>query len=59
MIQALKTGAVPGTRNLDEPDAGIDLNLLRETVAGQPATAGIANAFGFGGHSTALVITES
>ena len=59
MIQALKTGEVPGTGNLDQPDDGIDLNLLRETVAGQPARAGIANAFGFGGHSTALVITES
>lgn len=59
MIQALKTGEVPGTGNLETPDDGIDLNLLRETVAGQPARAGIANAFGFGGHSTALVITES
>ena len=59
VIQALKTGDVPGTGNLDQPDDGVDLNLLRETVAGQPARAGIANAFGFGGHSTALVITES
>ncbi|HSL35684.1 MAG TPA: beta-ketoacyl-[acyl-carrier-protein] synthase family protein, partial [Arthrobacter sp.] len=59
MIQALKTGEFPGTGNLDQPDDGIDLHLLRETVAGQPARAGIANAFGFGGHSTALVITES
>ena len=59
MIQALKTGAFPGTSNLDEPDGGIDLNLIRATASGQRAKAGIANAFGFGGHSTALVITES
>ncbi|WP_346924902.1 beta-ketoacyl-[acyl-carrier-protein] synthase family protein [uncultured Arthrobacter sp.] len=59
MIQALKTGAFPGTSNLDEPDGGIDLNLIRGTASGQKAGAGIANAFGFGGHSTALVITES
>ena len=59
MIQALKTGAFPGTANLDEPDGGIDLNHIRTTVTNQPAKAGIANAFGFGGHSTALVITES
>jgi 3-oxoacyl-[acyl-carrier-protein] synthase II len=58
-IQALKTGEFPGTGNLETPDDGIDLNLLRDTVAGQAARAGIANAFGFGGHSTALVITES
>jgi 3-oxoacyl-[acyl-carrier-protein] synthase II len=59
MVQALWTGAVPGTTNLDEPGEGIDLNLVRTTATGLPATAGIANAFGFGGHSTALVITGS
>ena len=59
LIQALKTGEVPGISNLDQPGDGIDLNLLRETATGQPAQSGIANAFGFGGHSTALVITES
>ena len=59
MIQALRTGAVPGTGNLQEPEDGINLNLLRATVEGQQARAGIANAFGFGGHSTALVISDS
>lgn len=59
MVQALRTGAVPGTTNLDEPGEGIDLNLVRTTATGLPAAAGIANAFGFGGHSTALVITGS
>ncbi|MGP4030939.1 beta-ketoacyl-[acyl-carrier-protein] synthase family protein [Pseudarthrobacter sp. 1C304] len=59
MVQALRTGSVPGTANLDEPGEGIDLNLVRATASGLPATAGIANAFGFGGHSTALVITGS
>lgn len=59
MVQALRSGAVPGISNLDEPEEGIDLNLLRQTIEGRPARAGIANAFGFGGHSTALVITES
>lgn len=59
MVQALSSGAVPGISNLDEPEEGIDLNLLQQTIEGRPARAGIANAFGFGGHSTALVITES
>ena len=59
LLQALKTGAVPGISNLDQPDDGIGLNLLQQTIEGRPAGAGIANAFGFGGHSTALVITES
>ncbi|WP_427005213.1 beta-ketoacyl-[acyl-carrier-protein] synthase family protein [Pseudarthrobacter sp. H2] len=57
LVQALRTGAFPGTRNLEDPDGGIDLNIIPEAVSGLSATAGIANAFGFGGHSTALVIT--
>jgi 3-oxoacyl-[acyl-carrier-protein] synthase II len=57
LVQALRTGAFPGTHNLEDPDGGIDLNIITEAVSGLPAKAGIANAFGFGGHSTALVIT--
>lgn len=59
LVQALRTGALPGTGNLETPGDGVDLNILRETNSGLTATAGIANAFGFGGHSTALVITKS
>ena len=59
LVQALRTGALPGTRNLETPGDGVDLNIIQKTVTGLPATAGLTNAFGFGGHSTALVITES
>ena len=59
LVKALRTGAFPGTLNLEDPDDGIELNLIRETASGLPAAAGLANAFGVGGHSTALVITES
>ncbi|MCU1521945.1 MAG: beta-ketoacyl-[acyl-carrier-protein] synthase [Arthrobacter sp.] len=59
LVQALRTGAFPGTRNLETPGDGVDLNIIQKTVTGVSATAGITNAFGFGGHSTALVITES
>jgi 3-oxoacyl-[acyl-carrier-protein] synthase II len=56
-IQALRTGAIPGTLNLDNPDPDIHLNIVSETTTGPAAKAGIANAFGFGGHSASLVIT--
>jgi 3-oxoacyl-[acyl-carrier-protein] synthase II len=59
LVQALRTGAVPGTRNFEAPGDGVDLNIVQKTVSGQSATAGITNAFGFGGHSAALVITGS
>lgn len=56
-VQALRTGAFPGTLNLDNPDPDIHLNLIAQTARGFTARAGIANAFGFGGHSASLVIT--
>lgn len=56
-VQAVRTGAFPGTLNLDNPDPDIHLNLIAQTARGFTARAGIANAFGFGGHSASLVIT--
>lgn len=58
-VQALNTGILPGTRNLQKPDPGIDLNLLATTVRGNRPSAVMSNAFGFGGHSASLVFTEA
>ncbi|WP_026536303.1 beta-ketoacyl-[acyl-carrier-protein] synthase family protein [Arthrobacter sp. H14] len=59
-IQALRTGSLPGTLNLENPDPKINLNVIKTTTgcAGS-SRAAITNAFGFGGHSTALVITAA
>jgi 3-oxoacyl-[acyl-carrier-protein] synthase II len=56
-LQALRTGDLPGTCNISGLDPEVDLNVLTKTVHGSTATAGLVNAFGFGGHSVALVIT--
>lgn len=56
-IQALRTGSIPGTINLENQDPEINLNIIAETTVGLGARAGISNAFGFGGHSASLVIT--
>jgi 3-oxoacyl-[acyl-carrier-protein] synthase II len=56
-IQALRSGAVPGTLNVENQDPEINLNIIAETTLGLEARAGISNAFGFGGHSASLVIT--
>jgi 3-oxoacyl-[acyl-carrier-protein] synthase II len=56
-LQALRTGLLPGTLNLEDPDPQIRLNLSAATTRCSGARAAITNAFGFGGHSTALVIT--
>ncbi|WP_442858940.1 beta-ketoacyl-[acyl-carrier-protein] synthase family protein [Arthrobacter sp. CAN_A6] len=58
-IQALRTGMLPGTLNLRNPDPAISLNLIKTTTECARATAAITNAFGFGGHSAALIITAA
>ncbi|GAB5079378.1 beta-ketoacyl-[acyl-carrier-protein] synthase family protein [Arthrobacter sp. AD-310] len=59
VLEALRTGQLPGTLNVEAVDPEVDLNIVTETardLSGQ-AKAGLVNAFGFGGHSVALVIT--
>ena len=58
-ILALKDGVVPATRNLDDPDDDIDLDLVR--VDNRPLTSGVAlsNSFGFGGHDVCLAFTPA
>ena len=56
-LQALRTGDLPGTCNISRLDPEVDLNVLTKTVHGSTAAAGMVNAFGFGGHSVALVVT--
>ncbi|HYH76485.1 MAG TPA: beta-ketoacyl-[acyl-carrier-protein] synthase family protein [Arthrobacter sp.] len=62
VVQALQTGQLPGTLNVENLDPEVDLNIVTDTAhtlaPGSPA-AGLVNAFGFGGHSVALVIAGS
>ncbi len=60
VLEALRTGMLPGTLNVQELDPEVDLNVVTENVRRlepENAAAGLVNAFGFGGHSVALVIT--
>lgn len=60
VLEALRTGQLPGTLNLGELDPEVELNVITEDVHQlEPgyAPAGLVNAFGFGGHSVALVLT--
>ncbi|MCP8999626.1 beta-ketoacyl-[acyl-carrier-protein] synthase family protein [Pseudarthrobacter sp. RMG13] len=62
VIQALQTGQLPGTVNIEALDPEVQLNVVTDkahTLAPGSAPAGLVNAFGFGGHSVALVITAS
>ncbi|HKG57102.1 MAG TPA: beta-ketoacyl-ACP synthase II [Candidatus Limnocylindrales bacterium] len=56
VIQAIRTGCVPPTINVDQPDeeaAGLD--VTPNTATRRDVRVGMSNSFGFGGQNTALV----
>jgi len=60
VLEALGTGQLPGTLNVEALDPEVDLNVITEgtyQLAPDHTRAGLVNAFGFGGHSVALVLT--
>nr|CUI25746.1 3-oxoacyl-ACP synthase (FabF) [Streptomyces thiolactonus] len=57
-LLALRDGTVPATRNLDELDPRVELDVVGgERRTGQWSAA-LANSFGFGGHNVSLVFTD-
>ncbi|MGH2381528.1 MAG: beta-ketoacyl-ACP synthase II [Candidatus Limnocylindria bacterium] len=55
-IQAIKTGIVPPTVNLDHPDPECDLDYVPNEAREVEVNVGMSNSFGFGGHNATLVI---
>jgi 3-oxoacyl-[acyl-carrier-protein] synthase II len=55
-VKALQTGMVPPTINLEEPDANCDLDYVPFEARSVELSHVLTNSFGFGGHSTALVV---
>ncbi|SDZ82725.1 3-oxoacyl-[acyl-carrier-protein] synthase II [Bowdeniella nasicola] len=49
----------PPTINLDNPEPDLPINVTRNEPVELPAGAVVNNAFGFGGHNVALVITSA
>ncbi|WP_017973904.1 beta-ketoacyl-[acyl-carrier-protein] synthase family protein [Actinopolyspora halophila] len=58
-VLSLYNGVIPATRNLDNPDPKVEL----EVVAGEPRkktlNAAVNDSFGFGGHNVALAFTRA
>lgn len=52
-IQAIRTGLLPPTLNLDRPE--IDLDFVTKEPCRQEITAAMTNAFGFGGQNSSLI----
>ena len=58
-IQAIRTGCIPPTINLDDPDeAAAGLDLVPNTAQQRDVHVALSNSFGFGGQNTALVFRE-
>jgi 3-oxoacyl-[acyl-carrier-protein] synthase II len=58
-IQSIRTGIIPPTINLTDPDpAGDGLDLTPGTARRRTVRTAISNSFGFGGQNTALVFTR-
>jgi 3-oxoacyl-[acyl-carrier-protein] synthase II len=55
-IQALRTGIIPPTINLDTPDPACDLDFVPHQARRADLTVVLSNSFGFGGHNAALAL---
>jgi 3-oxoacyl-[acyl-carrier-protein] synthase II len=55
-VQALQTGILPPTINLDTPDPDCDLDFIPHKARHADVNVVMTNAFGFGGHNAALVL---
>jgi len=58
-LLAIREGMVPATRNLDDPDDDIRLDIARVRPRAVKLRAAVNDSFGFGGHNVALVFTAA
>jgi 3-oxoacyl-[acyl-carrier-protein] synthase II len=58
-ILSLHDGVIPPTRNLENLDPKIDLDVVMDKPRHVEFTAAVNNSFGFGGHNAALVFTRA
>ncbi|MEY4832280.1 MAG: beta-ketoacyl-[acyl-carrier-protein] synthase [Planctomycetota bacterium] len=57
-VMAVKTGILPPTINLHNPDDGFDLDFVPNHAKERSIRHAINNSFGFGGHNTSLVFAR-
>jgi 3-oxoacyl-[acyl-carrier-protein] synthase II len=57
-ILALHHGIVPPTINLDDPDDGVDLDVVAHKARHLDIPVALNNSFGFGGHNVVLLFAR-
>jgi 3-oxoacyl-[acyl-carrier-protein] synthase II len=55
-VQALRTGIIPPTINLDDPDPACDLDFVPHHARHADLEVVLSNSFGFGGHNATVVL---
>jgi 3-oxoacyl-[acyl-carrier-protein] synthase II len=58
-VLALRDGVVPPTLNLEDPDPGVQLDVVTGSAREVQLTAAVNDSFGFGGHNVALAFTSA
>jgi 3-oxoacyl-[acyl-carrier-protein] synthase II len=58
-VLALRDGVVPPTLNLEDPDPGVQLDVVTGSAREVQLTAAVNDSFGFGGHNVAIAFTSA
>jgi 3-oxoacyl-[acyl-carrier-protein] synthase II len=58
-VQALRTGIIPPTINLETPDPACDLDYVPGKARAVEMQVALSNSFGFGGHNTTLLLRKA
>jgi len=53
-LETIRTGLIPGTLNLEQPDENLHFPILQQNVK-RPVKRAMSNSFGFGGNNASLV----
>jgi 3-oxoacyl-[acyl-carrier-protein] synthase II len=57
-VQAMLTGMIPPTINLDDPDPACDLDYVPNTPRQAEVNVAMANGFGFGGQNASIIFKK-
>ncbi|MGH4014847.1 MAG: beta-ketoacyl-[acyl-carrier-protein] synthase family protein [Pseudonocardiaceae bacterium] len=58
-LLAIRDGVVPPTLNLEDPDPGVQLDVVTGSAREVELHAAVNDSFGFGGHNVALAFTSA
>jgi 3-oxoacyl-[acyl-carrier-protein] synthase II len=57
-VLSVRDGVVPVTRNLEDLDDGVELDVVTVEPRRMPVPVAVNDSFGFGGHNVALVVRK-